>query len=85
MERLNEEIQKILHEIEQHKEDKKVLVMHPSAILLVSDRITKYSNITETRVSYLFDNKFQVYPSNKLAINSCSFMTRQEYSIFSKD
>lgn len=70
-------INEIVEQFEKQKDEQKVLVMHPSAMLMVKDKITRYQDIYNTRE--VFDGNFQVFISFCLPINHFTFMTNAEY------
>lgn len=74
-----DKINSIYLEFEKKKGEKKVLVMHPSTMELLKDKITRFQNIYNTREAFLFDGKITLYLSFKLAVNNFSFMTNSQY------
>jgi hypothetical protein len=72
-------INEIVAQLESKKAEQKILVMHPSAILMVKDKITEYHNIHNTGDSLVFDGKIPLFLSFCLPINHFAFMTLAEY------
>jgi hypothetical protein len=80
MENILHKIQEICNQLEDHKLNQKVIVMHPSSMILVKDKITHHHNIIyDEHESYIFDGKINLYTSFKLPINHFAFMTKLEY------
>ena len=72
-------INKIFQQFEVEKSKQKVLVMHPSAMVLVKDKITRNHNIYNTMESFVFDDKITLFLSFNLPINHFAFMTNADY------
>ena len=72
-------INELVEQFETEKAKQKVLVMHPSAMLLVKDKITRYHDIYNTRESFVYDGKINCFLSFCLPINHFAFMTNAEY------
>ena len=72
-------INELIEEFETEKSKQKVLVMHPSAMILVKDKITMYHDLYRTRESFVFDGKITLFPSFCLPKNHFAFMTNSEY------
>lgn len=81
-----EKMFKALEEINIKKGEEKVLVMHPTAMMMIKDRITRFTNpYPHTMEAFMFDNSIQVYPSFYLQKDHFTVMTRNQYEQFVKD
>ena len=70
-------INEIFEEFKKEKGKEIVLVMHPSAMMLVKGKISRC--FYNRREAFIFDDKITLFPSLLLPKNHFSFMTNDEY------
>lgn len=69
----------ITRELDEVLDKQKVIVASPSLMMLIKDRITRLTNIQETRFSFVYDGITPIFMSEKLRGVHFSVVTMVEY------